>query len=310
MQLLVILLACADQDERVIQHYEPPFTPVYTFSDEALVLTGGYADPSVVQFESRYAMYVSLTEGEENGTVVYASPDLLTWTQDPRGVVLKGVSTGRGVAMDDGVRVYYPSTAPVADGTRPSTSSKLSLYSAWSNDTVHFVDDPGLRATSEVGQVGGPAVMQLPDETWRAWYHIASGSASDGEVPSAEIWSAASENGLDWDLEDEPILVGEKDIEGVEPTAQVLHPFVARGPDAEGNTDAGYWMFYNAHAELFAAWSADGLDWQKLGAIGLEGADFAAVPTAPGEWRIWYGRYAEDTLGEVYTSTMTISISN
>ena len=274
MLLLVLTLACSDKDGRTINHYEPPFTPVFTFADEALVLTGGYADPSVVSFGSRYAMYVSRTEGTENGTLVYSSPDLLTWSEDP------------------------------------STSEKISLYSAWSNDTVHFVDDPGLRATSDEGQIGGPTVLQLAEDQWRAWYHISSGSASDGEVPSAEIWSAASENGLDWELEEEPILIGDKDIEGVEPTAQVLHPFVMKGPDSEGLPDAGYWMFYNAHSELFAAWSADGEAWEKLGGIGLDGADFAAIPITPDSWRIWYGRFAEDTLGEIYTSTMSISISN
>ena len=310
MLLLVLTLACSDKDGRTINHYEPPFTPVFTFADEALVLTGGYADPSVVSFGSRYAMYVSRTEGTENGTLVYSSPDLLTWSEDPKGVILRGVSTGRGLPMEEGIRVFYPSTAPVADGTVPSTSEKISLYSAWSNDTVHFVDDPGLRATSDEGQIGGPTVLQLAEDQWRAWYHISSGSASDGEVPSAEIWSAASENGLDWELEEEPILIGDKDIEGVEPTAQVLHPFVMKGPDSEGLPDAGYWMFYNAHSELFAAWSADGEAWEKLGGIGLDGADFAAIPITPDSWRIWYGRFAEDTLGEIYTSTMSISISN
>ena len=82
MLLLVLTLACSDKDGRTINHYEPPFTPVFTFADEALVLTGGYADPSVVSFGSRYAMYVSRTEGTENGTLVYSSPDLLTWSED------------------------------------------------------------------------------------------------------------------------------------------------------------------------------------------------------------------------------------
>lgn len=310
MQLIALLLACSDKDDRTVNHYEPPFVPTYTLADEALVLTGGYADPSVVPFEDRYALYVSRTEGEESGTVIYSSSDQLTWSEDINGVAFLGVSTGRALEMDEGVRFYYPSTGPVADGTLPNSGGNTSIYSAWSNDTVHFVDDPGLRVTSDEGIVGGPTLLQLDDETWRAYYHVASGSASDGELPSAEIWAASSDNGLDWELEDEPVLIGDKDIEGVDPTAQVLHPFVQSGPDMEGNPDAGYWMFYNAHSQLFAAWSEDGQDWAKLGAIGLEGADLCALPLGPNQWRIWYGRYAEDTLGEVYTATMSISISN
>ena len=98
---------------------------------------------------------------------------------------------------------------------------------------------------------------------------------------------------------EEAILSADEDIGGVAPTAQVLHPCVMKGPDSEGLPDAGYWMFYNAHSELFAAWSADGEAWEKLGAIGLDGADFAAIPITPDSWRIWYGRFAEDTLGEI-----------
>lgn len=313
MLLLVSLLACSDKDGPALQHAEPPFVPVITFGEPTLVLTGGYADPSVVPFEERYTLYASLTEavdGADVGTMAFTSEDLVTWTPDVNGVLFLRVGTGRALEMDDGVRFYYPSTGPVADGTVPTTSGGVSIYSAWSNDTVHFVDDPGLRATSDDGDVGGPTLIQLADGTWRAFYHVASGPAADGEVPSASIWAADSEDALNWELEDEPVLEADDDVEGVDPTAQALHPFVMTGPDAEGTPDAGYWMFYNAHDVLFAAWSEDGAKWAKLGAIGLEGADFAAIPTGVNDWRVWYGRYSEETLGEIYTSTMSISISN
>lgn len=313
MLLALTLLGCSDKGDPDLQREEPPFVPVVTFSEETLVLTGGYADPSVAPFEERYTLYASLTEAAEGadiGTLAFSSEDLVTWTPDPNGVIFLGVATGRALQMDDGVRFFYPSTGPVADGTVPTTSGGISIYSAWSNDSVHFVDDPGLRTTSDEGDVGGPTLIELDDGTWRAFYHVASGKAADGEIPSASIWAADSDNGLDWDLEEEPVLEASKDVEGVDPTAQLLHPFVTPGPDAEGTPEAGYWMFYNSHDIMYAAYSDDAADWDRLGPIGLEAADFDAIAIGPNQWRVWYGRYAEDTRGEIYTAIMNISISN
>lgn len=258
------------------------------------MLSGGYADPSVLPLGDGWLMYVNQSpeEGDEasaGGTVLFTSEDGQEWAPSELGVLFPGVATGRAVWMSGGVRFFYP----MAEG-----GGAKAILSAWSADGRSFEEEAGVRWRSDEGDAGGPTLLARPDGSWRAWYHVSNPGLSDPAVERAWIGSATSLAGAAWTVDEGASLSAEAAVEGVEPESQALHPFVL---DEQGLL----WMFYNAHARLFVAVSEDGEIWNKLGYI-AEGADLCVAEDEEG-LRVWYGRYTDVTRGEVYTSRMILS---
>lgn len=289
-----LLLACRPVEDKAVSPDTAEGT--WTVSDETLVWSGGYADPSAVDTELGWDLYVNRSAGPDKGTFRVSTLDGVSLT-DESPLLLIGAATARAVVMDGGVRLYYPASAPATTG-RPPDGEDL-IYSAWASDGLAFTDDPGARLRAPWGEPGGPALLQLDDGSWRFWVDLSEAGATDPAVLHAEIWGGSSPDGLDWTLDEAPTLVGEEGIEGTAPEAQVLHPFVFAAHDS-------YWMFYNAHAALYLARSSDGLAWEKLGPLGLDGADLCAAALDDGRARIWYGRYSEETQGEIYTAILDL----
>ena len=217
-------------------------------------------------------------------------------------LLFPGVSTGRAVAVNQGVRFYYPAPEPAADGTRGDPDAPRQIYSAFSADGTDFTDDAGACISATDGDPGGPAVVQIGDRR-RMLYDVHT-TAEDGLV-SGEIRAAWSEDGLSWTSDDASAIVAEDAVEGTDPVAQVLHPFLMATPTT-ANAD-GWLLFYNSNTAVYAAWSADGEAWTKLGAVGLTGADFSALIMSDGGLRAWYGTYSDETSGEIWTATLAIA---
>lgn len=287
--LLITLLGCGAGPERAESGEADP--PVL-LSDHERVFTGGYADPSVVIHDGSWWMYLNQDGAEGSGTTVYRSADGIAWSA-AAGLILDQVATARAVNMDGGVRLYYPAREA------EDTAGYKVIYSAFSEDAVLFAEEPGVRWRASDGDAGGPALLAGPDGSWRAWFHVSNPGEADPAVERAWIGAASSLAGAAWTVEAEPALSGEADVEGVDPEAQVLHPFVLEHAGLQ-------WMFYNAHAQLFTAVSSDGERWQKLGALGVEGADLC-VAEHEGGLRAWYGRYSDVTSGEIWTARLTLS---
>lgn len=299
--ILALLVACAGDDAPTFpSNANDTAAPSWSVGAPERLFTGGYADASVLRFGDRDWMYLNSVVEEPSGTLLYTSDDgAQTWTQETP-VIFGGVATGRAVAMDGGVRFVYPARGPAADQGQPP-DGEISLYSAWSADGVAFDDDPGARVGPELGEPGGPALWATPEGGWRLYFDVSRPSDADPAVDEAAIWGASSADGLDWTVDEAPSLEAAAEIEGVEPAAQVLHPCVFDGPDGAA------WMIYNAHAALYLARSADGLAWEKLGALGLEGADASVLELEAGLWRLWFGTWSEATGGEIWTTELAFS---
>jgi hypothetical protein len=63
-------------------------------------------------------------------------------------------------------------------------------------------------------------------------------------------------------------------------------------------------MMYNSHSELYAATSTDGLAWEKIGKIGIHGADIDGYFQTDGSIRVYYGDFTPQTGGLVYTAVL------
>jgi hypothetical protein len=60
-----------------------------------LILTGGYADPTVVPMTGGYRMYVNKFGNGPSGYVTYTSKDGATWTKEKTTFVISGPPTSR-----------------------------------------------------------------------------------------------------------------------------------------------------------------------------------------------------------------------
>jgi predicted GH43/DUF377 family glycosyl hydrolase len=175
------------------------------------------------------------------------------------------------------------------------------MYSSFSADGLTFTKDPGvvIQPRSSAYYVEGPTVFQLPDKTWRMYFNentVAAGMQRDGE-----IWGATSADGLKWTRDDKVTMQADSTEAGTNnrsPWKQLLHPFVLKNPKG------GYIMMYNSHSELYAATSTDGLAWEKIGKIGIHGADIDGYFQTDGSIRVYYGDFTPQTGGLVYTAVL------
>lgn len=259
-----------------------------------IILTGGYADPSIAKTATGYRMYVNRQSGGPSGYMTYTSTDGVTWTKEKDGVIA-GAATGRAVTLSNGVRFYYPGTQPIKPSDPPAD-----MYSAFAADGLNFTKDPGkaLSPIDTAHYVEGPTVFQLPDKTWRMYFNensIAAGNQRDGI-----IWGASSPDGITWTRDTVPTLEANATESANQPFKHVLHPFVLANPKG------GYIMFYNAHSEVYAATSTDGLKWNRIGKVGIHGADVDGYFQSDGTIRVFYGDFSEATQGVVYTGVLKV----
>ena len=264
-----------------------------------LVLPNGHADPTIAKTTTGYRMYVNRQSGGPSGILIYASTDGITW-QKEKDIIIPGASTSRAVVLPTGVRLYYPGTMPINPADPPAD-----MLSSFSTDGLNFTKDPGvvLKPRSNAHYVEGPTVFQLEDKTWRMYFNentVAAGNQRDGE-----IWGASSKDGATWTRDNKSTLVAD-DTEAMAqgrpaPWKQVLHPFVLKNPKG------GYIMLYNSHSEMYAATSSDGLNWKKIGAIGIHGADIDGYFQADGTIRAYYGDFSPQTGGLVYMTVLKVT---
>jgi hypothetical protein len=273
-------------------------TKISVLEEGKLILTGGYADPTVVPTATGYRMYVNRQSNGPGGYLTYVSPDGIAWTKE-KDIIISGVATGRAVVLPTGIRFYYPGVQPI----KP-TDAQADMYSSFSTDGVTFTKDAGtvLKPRSSAHYVEGPTVFQLPDKTWRMYFNentVAAANQRDGE-----IWGASSADGLTWTRDAALTMQAdsvEATVEGKRaPWKQVLHPFVVSNPKG------GYIMLYNSHSAIFAATSADGLAWDKIGPVGIHGADIDGYFQADGTMRIYYGDFSPADGGMVYMGVLKV----
>jgi hypothetical protein len=258
------------------------------------ILPNGYADPTVAKTATGYRMYVNRQSGGPGGYLTYISTDGIKWEKE-NDIVIPQVATARAVEFPGGIRMYYPGAQPI----NPS-DPVANMFSSFTTDGVSFTKDDGIRLEPKEGHyLEGPTVFQLADKSWRMYFNEnteAAGNQRDGI-----IWGANSPDGLAWTRDAKPTIEYD-DVEKKlkQPWAQVLHPFVLKNPDG------GYIMLYNSHSEVFAAVSEDGIKWEKLGDIGLHGADVDGFYLEDGNIRLYYGDFSEQTGGLVYTALLKV----
>jgi hypothetical protein len=264
----------------------------------SLVLPNGHADPTIAKTGDGYRMYVNRQSGGPGGILAYTSKDGVKWDKET-DIIIPMASTSRAVVLPQGVRIYYPGPQPIRD-----SDPQADMFSSSSTDGVTFTRDPGtvLSPRSAAYYVEGPTVFQLPDGTWRMYFNentVAAKMQRDGE-----IWGASSKDGLSW-TRDDAVTMQAGEVEstmGVNkaPWKQILHPFVLKNPKG------GYVMFYNSHSEMYAATSVDGITWDRIGKIGIHGADMDGYFQEDGTIRVFYGDYSPETGGLVYSAVLSV----
>lgn len=270
-------------------------TKISVVEEGKIILTGGYADPTVVRTATGYRMYVNRQSGGPNGYIAYTSTDGIAWTKE-KEFGLNGGATGRAVIFPTGVRLYYPGAQPIKPSDPPAD-----MFSSFSTDGLNFTKDPGtvLKAKDADHYVEGPTVFQLPDKSWRMYFN--ENSTAAGNQRDGIIWGASSKDGVTWTRDSQPTLEASTTELGNSPQwKQVLHPFVLANPKG------GYIMFYNSHSEIFAATSTDGLTWNKIGKVGIHGADIDGYFESDDTIRVFYGDFSEETQGVVYMGVLKV----
>lgn len=260
-----------------------------------IILSGGYADPTIAKTATGYRMYVNRQSGGPSGYMSFTSTDGQTWTKE-KDSIISGAATGRAVVLPIGVRFYYPGPQPIK-----ASDGQADLLSAFSTDGVTFKKDSAkvLSPKDSAHYVEGPTVFQLPDQTWRLYFNensVAAGNQRDGI-----IYGASSKDGISWTRDEAASLTMDATESGTNaPWSQVLHPFVIKNPQG------GYLMFYNSHSEIYVATSTDGLKWTKTGKVGIRGADLDGYFQADGTLRVFYGDFSEATQGVVYMAVLKV----
>ncbi|MFQ6078882.1 MAG: hypothetical protein ACE5NJ_07095 [Thermodesulfobacteriota bacterium] len=275
----------------------------FTVIEENLLFTGGYTDPSVIQMpDGTYLMYLNrrAREGENwSGSFVLSSGDGIFWNEET-GIVFLGVAVGRAFRFPNGVRYYYHQ--PPREKENRGT-----IVSSFSTDGITNWTYEGVRIRPREGHaVAGPGVVRLKDGTYRMFFFEKELIDTDPRrATSREIYGASSKDGLSWRRDEAPTIVYEENVEGAglphPQRGQVLHPFVIEWPEQNG-----YLMLYNSHSRIFAAYSQDGFNWEKLGYTGIVGADADAIRLPDGSFRIYFGDFSPETLGVVYTAILKV----
>ena len=225
-----------------------------------------------------------------NGVIVSASSqDGVTWERD--GKICVGpnppFATHRSLAPDvvrlpdGGFRMYFEG--------RSGNHSHV-ILSALSENGQSWTVEEGVRVHDDENKIdfGTPACVRLPDRGgWRLYFHAR-------DTQRCEIWSASSEDGLEWERE--------PDVRISQTRPEEVHG--AYSPHVI-QTSRGFWrMVYSGwsrnpemRGRILAARSDDGLFWEKEAGVVLEpGFELDAVHCSEpcllrlpnGRWRLLY----------------------
>ena len=271
----------------------------------------GFSDPSVVIMASgEYFMYVNRFDdvNKEDALLLYTSVDGLNWKlkSDPLDAVMFAdvtMATAR-VTEDGGVRVYY--SIPAGNENEGWIGSAHSV-----NGVDGWVFEGALFESIDGASISGPEVIELDDGSFVMYFAKDTIIREDlsAETVLTEIGSAVSVDGKSWILNEDSSLVFSDDYEGMNKVIEesvisgtVLNPGIAR-------LDDGRWlMVYTASTihqvcgnfncntlipvvseELWAATSEDGIVWEKIGSLGLMGADATVVSLGENRFRVYAG---------------------
>lgn len=260
----------------------------FTLQQPSMLFTGGYADPSVIKLDDKsYLMYLNKTN---RGTFVLGSANAFSWNKKT-DVVFSKIATGRAFIFDTGIRFYYP---------------KTQIYSSFSYDGLTDWNNGSIMISPRNGYIlEGPSVFKLKDTSYRMFFSEIKQS-SVGGIVEGEIYGATSTNGISWIRDSVATIIYDPKIEGFgqgNKPPQTLRPFVINWTSPM-TKEAGYLMLYNSHSKIFAAYSANGFEWEKLGYTGIEGTGVNGIYTNDG-LRIYYGYSAAE--GIVYTGILEIA---
>ena len=130
-------------------------------------------DPDVIRVGDVWRMFIS----KGPTTVSLVSTDGLTFTREGELPISGSVTCT--IKVDEGYRIYYHSSVP---------GKGLCIFSAFSQDGENWVYEglrlePGQEGMLDQWGVGDPAVVKMPDETFRMYYKtFISSSMPDGGV--------------------------------------------------------------------------------------------------------------------------------
>ena len=271
----------------------------------------GFSDPSVVIMASGdYFMYVNRFDyvDKEDALLLYASVDGLNWELkgDPLdAVVFADVTMAMArVTEDGGVRIYY--SIPAGNENEGWVGSAHSV-----NGVDGWVFEGALFESMDGTNISGPEVIELDDGSFAMYFakDIIIREDLSAETVLTEIGSAVSVDGENWILNEGSSLVFSDDYEGMNKVTEasaisgtVLNPGIAR-------LDDGRWLQiytvstvhqvcgnFNCNTlipivteELWAATSEDGIVWEKIGSLGLMGADATVVSLGENRFRVYAG---------------------
>lgn len=264
-------------------------------SDEKLLWTGGYADPTVVKLKNgTLVMYVNKFGTGGSGYKTFTSSDGLTWGEKS-GANPPTAATGRAVRFGDQVRFYYPGLMPI----KP-TDPAASIFSSISFDGYSFTKESGERVKPKDGYyLEGPTVIQLEDSSYRMYFNENETASKERRV--GKIYGASSSDALTWTRDEKATIESDQKVEKAPADwPQALHPFVVKRPTG------GYLMLYNTHSKIYAATSTDGVSWTKIGYTGINGADADGYYLPDGTLRVYFGNFSPETSGVVYTVDLKV----
>lgn len=187
------------------------------------------------------------------------------------------------------MRFYYPGLQPIKPSDPPAD-----IFSSFSDDGYSFVKESGVRVSPRSGfYLEGPTVIKLKNGSYRMYFN--ENTISSKEKREGAIWGATSSDGLSW-VRDEKVTLGSIP-DGKNPSnwPQALHPFVLE------RQDGSYLMFYSTHSQVYAANSDDGINWEKIGSVGINGADVDGYYLSDDTIRLYYGNFSPTTSGVIYT---------
>ncbi|MBI2901415.1 MAG: hypothetical protein HYY17_14615 [Planctomycetes bacterium] len=290
LALLVPALLAAQEGREI-----PRESTVFASSVSKDGVRTNYADASVFKLDDgTYRMVLNtFTTDARSGRVLRShlasavSKDGLRFEIE-EDLGFEGVATPRVFRFPGGFRMYYPS----------HHRSKGSLHvtkisSAFSKDGRKF-EEEGVRIepAAEAKSVGGPAIYRLDDGTCRMLFD--EDTEPRGRIPRGKIFGASSKDGLTWSRDEAPTV--EQPAKGREP-GHAMHPFVLRYEER-------YFLLYSVHGRTHRARSSDGLAFERLGPLGIAGADPDAIVLENGDVRIFYGDFKPERGGEIYSAVV------
>ncbi len=176
------------------------------------------------------------------------------------------------IQIAQGYRMYYQAQADLCDGRARQSSDPRPAYrimSAFSTDGKTFFREPGIRVdigtATGLSSAGRGSVIQLDDGSYRMYFEASLIGSEDTD----RILSASSTDGLNWQVDTQPILEGAHSPAAIqiENTVYIYAHYMTdnvlllQSADARTFTPAGWIEFYNGQGNRIVEFiSGDILD--------------------------------------------------